>query len=396
MALLATKGGCSLEEKALVASTLISPANIVSYLIVEDDERKSSSSFSLLEQGELQQQQVKWIPRFLRTHNNNIKVAILKVGIHTHLSLQQVVTTESTTTKQNGGTKIVLNSKVPNENARSIFVWTAVSMAFFCCSCFCLAVCYQQGAFGNEQANHAPPTRPVRRRLTVQQVRENFPSFHFHPPPPPPPDDDDDKKNDALGRGGNDECSICLDEYLPGVRLRELPCQHVFHSTCICRWLVERHAVCPLCKIDLYEDEEEESSSSSGEEEEENAVQAAAPPQESETTRSELGSSWWWSSSSWPFSSSSSSTAAAADNTSAGASWGRRWMSRRRLRGEGGMLTELTEPLIASGAAEEGEAQQGAAAEGQPPTEGQSLEEPEMAQESSTSEEQPSSTPVEV
>jgi hypothetical protein len=395
VALLATKGGCSLEEKALVASTLITPANLVSYLIVEDDDKRSSSSFSLLEQGELPQElqpeQVEWIPRFLRTSNANIKVAVLKVGARTLLSLQQVVTTESTTTKQDGGTKIVLNSKVPNETARNIFVWTAVSMAFFCCSCFCLAVCYQQGAFGNEPRSDAPPPRPVRRRLTVQQVRENYPSFHFHPPPSD--NDDDDKKNDTLG-GGNDECSICLDEYLPGVRLRQLPCQHVFHSTCICRWLVERHAVCPLCKVDLYEEEEEESLSSSGEEVE-NAAEAAAPPQESETTRSDLGSSWWSSSSSsWPF-----SFTAAADSTSAGASWGMRWLSRRRLRGEGRMSTELTEPLIASGAAEEGEAQEVAAAEGPPtapPTEGLSSEEPEMAQESSTSEEQTSSTPVEV
>uniref|UniRef100_A0A7R9WLD9 RING-type domain-containing protein n=1 Tax=Craspedostauros australis TaxID=1486917 RepID=A0A7R9WLD9_9STRA len=39
--------------------------------------------------------------------------------------------------------------------------------------------------------------------------------------------------------------------------MRKLPCDHTFHANCIARWLVERSATCPLCKIDLFEDEEE-------------------------------------------------------------------------------------------------------------------------------------------
>lgn len=52
----------------------------------------------------------------------------------------------------------------------------------------------------------------------------------------------------------SDECTICLDEFTPGIRVRQLPCGHVFHSTCIARWFIERSAVCPLCKLDLYEE----------------------------------------------------------------------------------------------------------------------------------------------
>lgn len=33
---------------------------------------------------------------------------------------------------------------------------------------------------------------------------------------------------------------------------------HAFHSRCVGKWLSERHAVCPLCKEDLYVEEEEE------------------------------------------------------------------------------------------------------------------------------------------
>ena len=50
------------------------------------------------------------------------------------------------------------------------------------------------------------------------------------------------------------ECAICLSDFSPGERLRPLPCKHVFHASCIDRWLIGRCATelvqptCPLCK----------------------------------------------------------------------------------------------------------------------------------------------------
>ncbi|XP_050203286.1 E3 ubiquitin-protein ligase At1g63170 [Mercurialis annua] len=46
------------------------------------------------------------------------------------------------------------------------------------------------------------------------------------------------------------ECCICLSAYEDGTELRELPCHHHFHITCIDKWL-HINATCPLCKLNI-------------------------------------------------------------------------------------------------------------------------------------------------
>ncbi|KAL0421459.1 UNVERIFIED_CONTAM: E3 ubiquitin-protein ligase RING1-like [Sesamum latifolium] len=50
-----------------------------------------------------------------------------------------------------------------------------------------------------------------------------------------------------------ESCSICLEGFdnSDGARL---PCSHMFHESCILRWLQENH-VCPLCRYELPVDE---------------------------------------------------------------------------------------------------------------------------------------------
>ncbi|KAK9927307.1 hypothetical protein M0R45_024496 [Rubus argutus] len=46
------------------------------------------------------------------------------------------------------------------------------------------------------------------------------------------------------------ECCICLSSYDDGVELRQLPCGHHFHCSCIDKWLFI-NATCPLCKYNI-------------------------------------------------------------------------------------------------------------------------------------------------
>lgn len=46
------------------------------------------------------------------------------------------------------------------------------------------------------------------------------------------------------------ECCICLSAYEDGIELRELPCGHHFHCSCVEKWL-HINSTCPLCKYDI-------------------------------------------------------------------------------------------------------------------------------------------------
>eukprot|EP01059_Diplonema_ambulator_P016278 TRINITY_DN2765_c0_g5_i2.p2 TRINITY_DN2765_c0_g5~~TRINITY_DN2765_c0_g5_i2.p2 ORF type:complete len:135 (+),score=7.15 TRINITY_DN2765_c0_g5_i2:172-576(+) len=46
------------------------------------------------------------------------------------------------------------------------------------------------------------------------------------------------------------ECSMCLEEFTTGDRLRVLHCNHTFHAHCIDAWF-QRSRYCPFCLRDI-------------------------------------------------------------------------------------------------------------------------------------------------
>lgn len=48
------------------------------------------------------------------------------------------------------------------------------------------------------------------------------------------------------------QCVICLENYIPGVLLRGLPCFHAFHDECILTWLTRDNHFCPVCRWQAY------------------------------------------------------------------------------------------------------------------------------------------------
>ncbi|CAG5115052.1 unnamed protein product [Candidula unifasciata] len=46
------------------------------------------------------------------------------------------------------------------------------------------------------------------------------------------------------------QCSICMDDFELAMEVRKLPCDHLYHSECIIKWL-EMHGTCPVCRKDL-------------------------------------------------------------------------------------------------------------------------------------------------
>ncbi|KAK1431428.1 hypothetical protein QVD17_07887 [Tagetes erecta] len=56
----------------------------------------------------------------------------------------------------------------------------------------------------------------------------------------------------ADGKMMDDICSICLFEFGDEDQVSQLgPCHHVFHKSCIVRWLDHGHFTCPLCRSNL-------------------------------------------------------------------------------------------------------------------------------------------------
>lgn len=47
-----------------------------------------------------------------------------------------------------------------------------------------------------------------------------------------------------------EECPVCLESFVSGQMVIDLPCHHRFHSTCLVPWLLS-HCHCPFCRAHI-------------------------------------------------------------------------------------------------------------------------------------------------
>jgi len=66
------------------------------------------------------------------------------------------------------------------------------------------------------------------------KVLKRFNSFRYNP-------------TEEVDEENAPSCSICMENYEPGARIKRLPCNHEFHPDCIIPWL-ETNNSCPICR----------------------------------------------------------------------------------------------------------------------------------------------------
>ncbi|KAK9013344.1 hypothetical protein V6N11_041357 [Hibiscus sabdariffa] len=50
--------------------------------------------------------------------------------------------------------------------------------------------------------------------------------------------------------GEEGDCMVCLEELSVGFEASQMPCSHIFHGSCIERWLNQSH-YCPICRFEM-------------------------------------------------------------------------------------------------------------------------------------------------
>ena len=318
---------CSTEQKALVASKHVYPPGIVDFIIVDgefgfdeaegereevikiEDIETSAVSRSLKKEvssnetlpgihgmDDILSRKSKKGPHGDSGNNDDISVAVIHVSYSVGYILRDMVTQENNMIHENGGTVVRIDSNSISDLKSEIFLWVAFIVLILACGCCCVATSSLTSMIQEEQQNQnnqQAAQRRQRRRLLPSQVSEHFPIYVF--------DGgmgltrEDAKPSDSLTVSSTTEeeqeqqqplsqdplerehhhphlephsldsgCSICLDEYERGDKLRCLPCQHAFHSKCISKWLTERSATCPLCKMEQLPEEEEDEEETGG------------------------------------------------------------------------------------------------------------------------------------
>ncbi|KAK9060413.1 hypothetical protein SSX86_021117 [Deinandra increscens subsp. villosa] len=84
----------------------------------------------------------------------------------------------------------------------------------------------------NQPATESPESRGSPSRTYMDEFRSLIPTIRY----------------DSLSCTAKQECSVCLIEFKPEAEINRLSCGHVFHKSCLEKWLNYWNLTCPLCR----------------------------------------------------------------------------------------------------------------------------------------------------
>ncbi|KAK6789397.1 hypothetical protein RDI58_013196 [Solanum bulbocastanum] len=82
--------------------------------------------------------------------------------------------------------------------------------------------------------------------LTVMEDFNAAAAYQLSEPSPISEGDDSLEMMPTVNAGGI--CSICMEEFEAEIGAKQVPCGHLFHSSCLKNWLSLRKS-CPLCRF---------------------------------------------------------------------------------------------------------------------------------------------------
>jgi len=252
----------------------LTPPEVVKYVIVYDDQERPT------------------LVKMAAINDTGISIAMVFVSFNTGVDLLVELMSQSTSSHKAGGVLLQLDSRTSwLALGDETFSWTIASFISVVILILCLGFallsiqcgCFRDGLDDDGLSyNPTPPLPPQGSHLLTPSQVFDLPEVRYlqksyHTAQTIPIDVHNDETASGYGSNSSVEpfkprisisscpqnisCSICLEEFTATEKLRQLPCNHLFHTSCILPWLTQQNPSCPLCKTHVASQTEAPSSS---------------------------------------------------------------------------------------------------------------------------------------